>query len=85
MSNSGQKELLLGVSEKKGKYVGRALVDPERFDSLYEQIKQILTEIGDSIYAGIADSKPIEYGGNDPCRYCKVKPICRKNNKGTEE
>ncbi|MBQ9112278.1 MAG: PD-(D/E)XK nuclease family protein [Clostridia bacterium] len=80
-SHSDSKSLLLGVSKNKnGEYTGKALISGEAFDELYGQIESTIRDIGNSIYSGIADSTPLRYGDNDPCKYCTVKPICRKNN-----
>ena len=78
-SASGSSDLLLGVAKKDGKYVGKALIDTKDFENLHTQILDILTDIGNKIYSGIADCAPISYGGADPCKYCTAKPICRKN------
>ena len=79
ISHSGSRELLMGISQKDGKYTGKALVSSEKFDELYAQIKDTLTDIGERIYKGIADSKPIDNASYDPCKYCAVKPMCRRN------
>lgn len=80
VSHSGSKELLLGISrDKDGKYVGKSLISAESFDTLYGQIEDTLKAIGSRIYEGIADCEPLDYNGTDPCKYCTVKPICRKN------
>ncbi|MBO5204001.1 MAG: PD-(D/E)XK nuclease family protein [Clostridia bacterium] len=80
ISHSGSPELLLGISKNKNdEYVGRSLISAERFEELYGQIEDTLKDIGNRIYEGIADREPIDYGGIDPCKYCSVKPICRKN------
>ncbi len=78
MSHSSSTELLLGISKKDGKFVGKSLISSDNFLNLYDSISKTLIQIGENIYDGIADSSPIE--GEDPCKYCKVYPICRKNN-----
>ncbi len=76
-SRSDSPSLLLGVKKQDGKYVGKALIDSEGFDDLNAQITDTLTQIGNKIYEGIADCSPLV--GSDPCKSCKLKPICRKN------
>lgn len=80
ISHSSNRDFLLGISKnKENKYVGKALIDAESFGELNEQIKQTLTDIAERIYQGIADCAPLEYGSQDPCKYCAVKAMCRKN------
>ncbi len=78
-SARASQELLLGVTKKDGKYIGKALIDTQQFEQLHEQILDTLADIANKIYSGIADCAPISYGGSDPCKYCAAKPICRKN------
>jgi ATP-dependent helicase/nuclease subunit B len=79
MSHSASKQILMGVTQKDGEFVGSSLVSGEEFSDIYDKIKQILVEIGDKIYDGIADCSPLELGGQDPCKYCTVKQMCRKS------
>lgn len=76
-SRSHSADLLLGISEKDGKYKGKALISSEKFRELFEDVSDTLKQIGKSIYDGIADCSPL--ASEDPCRYCKVSPMCRKN------
>ncbi len=80
MSHSASKEILMGVTQKDGKFVGKPLLDSEALDGLFDQIQNTLTEIGNNIYSGIADCAPLLECGHDPCKFCKVQPMCRKNN-----
>ncbi len=80
MSHSRSKDFLMGVTQKNGKYVGKALLSSEELTGLFEKTSDTLKAIGEKIYAGIADCSPIELAGQDPCKYCTVKQMCRKNN-----
>ena len=80
-SHSESKSFLMGVTRNKsGALVGKALISAEDFSGLYTQIEDTIKDIASRIYEGIADSTPLRYGDKDPCKYCSVKPICRKNN-----
>ncbi len=79
MSHSADSDLLLGVKVKDGKFVGSPLLSSEELDGLFEDIKATLTDIGEKIYSGVADCKPLSLAGVDPCKYCTVKQLCRKN------
>ena len=86
MSHTERKDLLLGVSRgKTGELSGKSMIDREAFEDLHTQIKQTLIDIGERIYEGIADCEPLQYGKYDPCAYCAVKPICRKDNNNNTE
>lgn len=79
-SHSESKSFLLGVAKNKsGDFVGKALISSEDLTGLYSQIEDTIKDIATRIYEGIADSTPLHYGDQDPCKYCSVKPICRKN------
>ena len=80
ISHSNSKELLLGITKKDDKYIGKALISSERSIDIFDKIRDTLKSVGDKIYEGIADSTPIENTSYDPCKYCAVKPMCRKNN-----
>ncbi len=82
MSHSNSSEILLGIESKNGEYVGKALMSSEDFEALYAQIYSTLTEIGESIYSGCADTQPMYPIKSDPCAYCNYKQICRKNDFG---
>ncbi len=80
MSHSDSKDILMGITKKDGIYTGKPLIGGEALDELFEKIKATLSEIGMSIYRGIADCSPLNVGGNEPCQYCELMPMCRKNN-----
>lgn len=81
MSHSLSKDILMGVSQKDGKLVGKSLISSEAFGELYDSVCDTLSQIGESIYAGIADCKPLELAGTDPCKYCTVRQMCRRTDK----
>ena len=70
----------MGITKKDDKYIGKALISSERSLDIFDKIRDTLKSVGDKIYEGIADSTPIENTSYDPCKYCAVKPMCRKNN-----
>lgn len=76
-SRSHSSELLMGIAKKDGVYVGKPLISSERFENLFSDVKETLMQIGMNIYGGIADCSPLQK--EDPCRYCKIYPMCRKN------
>lgn len=49
----------------------------EEFDSLFEETKEVIRNIANSMKSGKCESVPSEKGNNSPCRYCKLKPVCR--------
>ena len=79
VSHSSSKELLLGITKnKEGKLEGKALISPEDFDTLGNDIKKTLVDIAHNIYDGIADCEPKSSDGVDPCKYCTARPVCRR-------
>ncbi len=79
MSHSESRDILMGITKKDGRFVGKPLISSEEFGELYSKIRKTLTDIGERIYEGIADCKPLELSGTDPCKYCTVKQMCRKD------
>lgn len=71
---------LAGIKKNKdGEMVGKALIDREGFSSLYDQIHETVERITMALREGHADATPLQYGGRNPCEYCNMKPICRRN------
>ena len=82
MSHSASPDFLLGITQKDGVPTGKALVSEESFQKIYSDVRSTLMEIGSKIYQGIADCIPTDAPGQDPCKYCTVRPMCRKNQTG---
>ncbi len=80
MSHSVSKDILMGVTEKDGQFVGKCLMTGNELSELFVKIRSTLTDIGEKIYSGVADCAPNMHGDNDPCKFCIAKPMCRKNN-----
>ena len=58
----------------------------EEFGALATRISDILKSIGKSMRQGVAGAKPKESPSEkDPCKYCKMKPICRIRYQKTDE
>ncbi len=79
MSHSASKEMLMGVTQKNGHFVGKPLLSSEALSNLFTSLSGTLTEIGERIYSGIADCEPNTHTDSDPCKFCIARPICRKN------
>ena len=73
VSKSGNKRYLMSSPRK------RSTVTAEEFDVLFSQVCDTLTEIGNEIMAGNANSIP--KNGKKDCQYCKYSLICRASKK----
>lgn len=60
-----------------GKADPKKLCTAQEFDALFEETKSVIRNIADSMKSGVCSSVPSEKGKNSPCRYCKLKPVCR--------
>ena len=80
MNASFSPTFLAGIKRnKEGILEGSALTAPEDFTKLYDQIRSTVESITDELRGGCADAKPLNYHeSKDPCAYCKMKPICRR-------
>ena len=75
-------KFLAGIKRRKkdGMLIGNALTSREAFDQLYRQICSTVENVAKELRGGVADAKPLHYKkSNNPCQYCKMKPICRKD------
>jgi ATP-dependent helicase/nuclease subunit B len=73
VSHSAQKRYLMSSTRK------RSTVTADEFNCLFEQVKNILTDIGNEIISGNANAIPKE--GSDACKYCGYASICRVPNR----
>ncbi len=81
MNHELSKRFLAGIYQKKdGELTGDALTSAEEFKDLYSQISETIMKITTELRHGFAGATPLRYGDHDPCEYCKMKPICRKEN-----
>lgn len=72
-------KFLAGVKRnKEGTPIGRALTDRESFSQLYDQIAGVVEKITTELRQGKADADPIQYQSQNPCDYCNMRPICRR-------
>jgi len=85
--------------ELKGEYIpvkvykngnlsnGKYLHTIEQFGSLSNKIDRILNDIANDMKSGKVSASPIEMKDekNNPCMYCKLKPICRHMMKEDED
>ena len=69
ISHTSQNRYLMSSSRK------RSTVSQEEFNSLFNQVRDILTEIGNEIVSGNANAIPKE--NSDACKYCSYASICR--------
>ncbi len=61
----------------EGIMVGKSLVDENGFDEIYEMLSETIIRIAESMKDGKANAIPLKKGEKAPCRYCKMKAICR--------
>ncbi|MBQ8510845.1 MAG: PD-(D/E)XK nuclease family protein [Clostridia bacterium] len=58
-----------------------ALRSLEDFGGLLHSIEDTVREIGLEIKRGNASARPMRTKAHDACKYCKMKPICRKSDR----
>lgn len=64
-------------SNDDGAFVGKSLVSSEGFDEIYDMLSETIIRVAESMRDGIADANPLHKGEKAPCRYCKMKAVCR--------
>ena len=61
----------------EGIMVGKSLVGSEGFDEIYNMLSETIIKVAESMRDGKANAIPLRKGEQAPCRYCKMKAICR--------
>lgn len=64
-------------SNDDGTLIGKSLISENGFDEIYNMLSETIVRIAQSMRNGKADAIPLKSGDNSPCRYCKMKSICR--------
>lgn len=80
MNKDLSRRFLAGIYQKKdGSLTGGALTSSEDFERLYSEISETVKSIIEKLRQGNAGATPLRYGKNDPCEFCKMKPVCRRD------
>lgn len=58
---------------------GKSLVGENGFDEIYTMLSETIIRVAESMRGGTADAIPLRKGEKAPCRYCKMKAICRSS------
>ncbi len=61
----------------EGELTGKNLVGNDGFDEIYGMLSETIIKIAESMRDGKANAIPLRSGEKAPCRYCKMKSICR--------
>lgn len=60
-----------------GELIGDSLVNQGGFDEIYNMLSETIIKIAESMKEGSANAIPMRTGEKAPCKYCKMKAICR--------
>ena len=68
----------MGAGEK-GLYSDRrcSVLSLDELEDLYGEVEKVIVQISNSIQSGDCASRPAGTPSALPCRYCKMKPVCR--------
>lgn len=56
-----------------------SLTSLDGFGSLLSEMENVIKDIGKEIKNGNACAKPVRNKDHDACKYCELRPVCRKN------
>lgn len=71
--------------KKDGTFSSSAsLTSLEGFKTLLSSIEDTVSRIGNEIKRGNASAKPMQDKKHDACKYCAMRPVCRKQRKAGE-
>ncbi len=62
---------------EEGAIKGKSIVSSEGFDEIYDMLSDTIIKVAESMKAGAANAVPLKKGDKSPCRYCKMKAVCR--------
>ena len=61
----------------EGEMIGKGLVGNDGFEEIYDMLFETIVRVAESMRDGKANAIPLRKGETAPCRYCKMKAICR--------
>lgn len=61
----------------EGEMIGKGLVNSNGFEEIYEMLSETIISVAESMKDGKANAIPLRKGEQAPCRYCKMKAVCR--------
>lgn len=64
-------------TDDDGDLIGKSLVSNDRFDEIYDMLSETIVRVAESMRDGKANAIPLRKGEKAPCRYCKMKSVCR--------
>lgn len=64
-------------ADDDGVLVGKSLVTEQGFNEIYDTLSETIIRIAESMRDGKANAIPLKSGDTGPCRYCKMKAVCR--------
>ena len=79
MNHEFSRKFLAGIYKTKDGIKGDALTSDEKFEEIFSEMNNTIKAITAKLREGKAGATPLRYGSNDPCEYCKMKPVCRKD------
>ena len=73
-------KIVTGAKEdKEGKIVGKGVVGEGGFEEIYDMLSETIIRVAESLKDGNANAIPLKSGNDAPCRYCRMKAICRSS------
>lgn len=69
-----------GRSDPKKNLMGKAAME-----ELKKSVTATVLKYASEMKGGAAQARPIDAKGEDPCKYCKLRPICRISTKGSSK
>ena len=87
MDRSGSGKYLPVKFDKEGALKkSKNLLPAEEFERLNRLVETQLIRLGEDIFAGEMDIRPLKLGNyHDACQYCKLQSACRYNGEGGTE
>ena len=63
--------------DSEGNLIGKSLTSEDGFEEIYSMLSETIVNVAQSMRNGKANAIPLRKGEKAPCRYCKMKSVCR--------
>jgi ATP-dependent helicase/nuclease subunit B len=63
--------------DSEGNLIGKSLMSNDGFEEIYSMLSETIINVAQSMKDGKANAVPLRKGEKAPCRYCKMKSVCR--------
>jgi len=76
---------LAPVSYTKKGISGKALISDKELEELTETVLSTVADKAKMMRSGCVSAEPLKQGSHDACKYCAMRPVCRRSDASDED